>query len=49
MVFESDARVWLDIRRGRLTFREAPARGPGEGGPGKASAVANFQRIFHVP
>ena len=48
MVFESDARLWIDIRRGQLTLREARRDGRVKV-TGKACAVANFQRIFHVP
>ena len=48
MVFESDARLWLDIRRGQRTLREARREGRVKV-TGKASAVANFQSIFHVP
>jgi len=48
VVLESDARLWLDIRRGQLTLREARREGRVKV-TGKAAAVANFQRIFHVP
>jgi DNA-binding HxlR family transcriptional regulator len=47
VTFESTARVWIDIRQGRLTLAEARRHGLLEvRGPKKA--IANFRRIFQV-
>ena len=47
VVFESDARAWLDIRRGLLTLAGARARGTGEGdgqGEGRRQLPAHLPR-----
>jgi DNA-binding HxlR family transcriptional regulator len=47
LVVDSPARVWIDIRQGRATMREAIHDGVITV-VGADSALANFQRIFHV-
>jgi DNA-binding HxlR family transcriptional regulator len=47
VVIESSARVWIDIRQGRLTMREAIDRGLITVSGSKA-ALKNLQRIFHL-
>ena len=48
LTLESTARVWVDIRQGRLTFREAISEGRVTKN-GSARALTNFRRIFAVP
>ncbi|MCU1358734.1 MAG: crotonobetainyl-CoA--carnitine CoA-transferase, partial [Ilumatobacteraceae bacterium] len=47
LVLESGARVWIDIRQGRVTMRDAIADGSITV-TGPQSAIANLQRIFHL-
>jgi DNA-binding HxlR family transcriptional regulator len=48
VVFESEPRLWIDIRQGRLTLAEARRRKLVRW-TGRAASVANFRRIFQVP
>jgi len=48
LILQSDGRVWVDIRQGRLTLAEARKRKLLTV-TGSSDALANFQRIFHVP
>lgn len=48
LTLESTARVWVDIRQGRLRFREAISEGRVTKN-GSARALTNFRRIFAVP
>jgi DNA-binding HxlR family transcriptional regulator len=48
LVLDSAARVWVDIRRGRTTLREALKSGLVQRS-GSAAALAHFQRIFAIP
>jgi DNA-binding HxlR family transcriptional regulator len=48
VVLESAARVWIDVRQGRLTMDEAVRTG-GLRVTGDAGAVANLRRIFQLP
>ncbi|HEY4377568.1 MAG TPA: helix-turn-helix domain-containing protein [Acidimicrobiales bacterium] len=48
VVIESSARVWIDIRQGRLTMREARSRNLLHA-RGDRAAVARFRKIFQVP
>jgi DNA-binding HxlR family transcriptional regulator len=47
LVIDSTARVWIDIRHGRLTFAQA-RRAQLIRTTGSRDAVANFRRIFHL-
>jgi DNA-binding HxlR family transcriptional regulator len=47
LVLESTARLWIELRQGRLTVREATGQHLLRT-TGSKSALANFQRIFHV-
>jgi len=47
LVLDSSARLWIDLRHGRLTVREATKQHLLRT-TGSKSALANFQRIFHV-
>ena len=47
LVIDSNARVWIDIRHGRLTFAQA-RRARLIRTSGSREAVANFRRIFHL-
>jgi DNA-binding HxlR family transcriptional regulator len=47
VVFESAARVWVDIRQGRLTLDEAVDNGSLTV-TGRKAALANFRRIFDI-
>jgi DNA-binding HxlR family transcriptional regulator len=47
LVLESTARLWIDLRQGRLTLREATKQHLLRT-TGSRTALANFQRIFHV-
>jgi len=48
LLLESGARVWLDIRQGRLTLQQAIDDGAVEV-TGKQAARAHLQQIFHLP
>ncbi len=48
LILESTARVWVDIRQGRLTLRDAISDGRVTK-QGSARALRNFRRIFAVP
>lgn len=45
LVLDADPRVWVDVRQGRLTMRDA-IRGKRLRSTGSAAALANFRRIF---
>jgi DNA-binding HxlR family transcriptional regulator len=47
LVIDSNARVWIDIRQGRLTFAQA-RRDKLIRTSGSKEALANFRRIFHL-
>ena len=47
LVLESAARLWIDIRQGRLTLGEAEEQGLVQV-TGRRRALAHFQRIFHI-
>jgi DNA-binding HxlR family transcriptional regulator len=47
LVLDAAARVWIDIRRGRLTLAQAKRQHLLRT-TGSKTALANFQRIFHV-
>jgi DNA-binding HxlR family transcriptional regulator len=47
LVITSPGRIWLDIRQGRTTLREAVEEGVIRV-DGRAATLANFQRIFRV-
>jgi len=48
LLLESGARVWLDIRQGRVTLQEAIADGSVKV-TGKKAVLAHLQQIFHLP
>ncbi len=48
LILESTARVWVDIRQGRLTLRRAISEGRVTK-KGSARSLNNFRRIFAVP
>ena len=48
LTLESTARVWVDIRQGRLTLRRAISEGRVTK-RGSARALTNFRRIFAIP
>ena len=47
VVFASTARLWIDLRQGRLTLSEAMKQHLLRT-TGSKTALADFQRIFHV-
>jgi DNA-binding HxlR family transcriptional regulator len=48
VVLESAARVWIDIRQGRLTMDDAMSAGALRV-TGRRGAIANLRRIFQIP
>jgi hypothetical protein len=49
LTLESGTRVWIDIRQGRTTLRQAIADGRIVRRGGSAAVLKDFQRVFAIP